>query len=277
MSVKKDASGRRSIQVDSRGARHAGRGLAGNCDRTRHLGVVCARRIRRREWQARRRHVGFRSGYGLTFRRHGVESASITSPEKAQAGCRAHRRSPPSSVLKRARAATCVVRIVQSLFASTDDWDGQLTGAEEGWPGITRVLRIYLSHFPRTGLRHHAPHGTCRQAPPLRRGTTLTTSRRRSRARALGQRWCRTQPAPRRLRGVADHISDQSIGRTCWCSIRRGLAPPHSAPSSSATMVMATLTCYMYGDQAAEHVARETPRWQTWMQTSLPRCQPTAR
>lgn len=28
------------------------------------------------------------------------------------------------------------------------------------------------------------------------------------------------------------------------------------------TMVMATLTFYMYGDQAAAHVAHETPRWQ---------------
>ena len=25
---------------------------------------------------------------------------------------------------------TCVVRVVQSLFASTDDWDGQLTGTD---------------------------------------------------------------------------------------------------------------------------------------------------
>src|SRR6516162_5392240 len=30
----------------------------------------------------------------------------------------------------------CVVRVVNSLFASTDDWDKQLEGAESGWPGI---------------------------------------------------------------------------------------------------------------------------------------------
>src|SRR5207237_508040 len=41
----------------------------------------------------------------------------------------------------------CVVRVVQSLFSSTDDWDGQLIGAEEGWPGIARILRLYLTHF----------------------------------------------------------------------------------------------------------------------------------
>src|SRR5690349_18741741 len=45
----------------------------------------------------------------------------------------------------------CVVRVVQSLFASTDDWDDQLLGAESGWPGGFRILRIYLTHF--RGLR----------------------------------------------------------------------------------------------------------------------------
>ncbi len=41
----------------------------------------------------------------------------------------------------------CVVRVVNSLFASTDDWDNQLIGTESGWPGFFRILRIYLTHF----------------------------------------------------------------------------------------------------------------------------------
>ena len=41
----------------------------------------------------------------------------------------------------------CIVRIVQSLFASTDDWDNQLESAAHGWPGFLRTLRLYLTHF----------------------------------------------------------------------------------------------------------------------------------
>src|SRR5215213_7193075 len=41
----------------------------------------------------------------------------------------------------------CVVRMVQSLFASTDDWDDQLIGTESGIPGAFRILRLYLTHF----------------------------------------------------------------------------------------------------------------------------------
>src|SRR5882757_6555406 len=41
----------------------------------------------------------------------------------------------------------CIIRIVQSLFASTDDWDTQLESAKSGLPGFLRTLRIYLTHF----------------------------------------------------------------------------------------------------------------------------------
>ena len=41
----------------------------------------------------------------------------------------------------------CLVRVVNSLFASTDDWDNQLEATESGWPGFFRTLRIYLTHF----------------------------------------------------------------------------------------------------------------------------------
>ncbi len=41
----------------------------------------------------------------------------------------------------------CLVRVVHSLFASTDDWDNQLESAGLGWPGFFRTLRIYLTHL----------------------------------------------------------------------------------------------------------------------------------
>src|ERR1700716_1277336 len=41
----------------------------------------------------------------------------------------------------------CRVRVVNSLFASTDDWDNQLESTGLGWPAFFRTLRIYLTHF----------------------------------------------------------------------------------------------------------------------------------
>ena len=58
----------------------------------------------------------------------------------------------------------CLVRVVHSLFASTDEWDNQLGGTEQGWPGVFKILRLYLTYFrgmpslpvwrPRRGSRH---------------------------------------------------------------------------------------------------------------------------
>ena len=43
---------------------------------------------------------------------------------------------------------TCVVRVVHSWFASTDEWDGQFESVEQGWVGFFGLLRLKLQHFP---------------------------------------------------------------------------------------------------------------------------------
>lgn len=39
---------------------------------------------------------------------------------------------------------SCVVRVIHSLVASTGEWDGQLAGIESGWPSFFDNLRRYL-------------------------------------------------------------------------------------------------------------------------------------
>lgn len=154
----------------------------------------------------------------------------------------------------------CVVRIVQSLFASTDDWDGQLTGAEEGWPGIARVLRLYLTHFrgQRSAiLRLMAPApGTAADA-----WATLTAALGLSGVRN-GQHCVAPAGAPA-LGGVVEHVSESPYGML----LRLDTPGPGTAALGTIEFgdaVMATITFYMYGDQAAANVARETPHWEAW-------------
>jgi uncharacterized protein YndB with AHSA1/START domain len=42
----------------------------------------------------------------------------------------------------------CVVRVVHSWFASTDEWDGQWEAVEQGWISFFQILRLALEHFP---------------------------------------------------------------------------------------------------------------------------------
>lgn len=42
---------------------------------------------------------------------------------------------------------TCTVRVVHSWFASSDDWDDQFEGHSYGWQSFFQILRLYLAHF----------------------------------------------------------------------------------------------------------------------------------
>jgi len=46
----------------------------------------------------------------------------------------------PEWIVEARGGGTCVVRVVHSLFANTDDRDGQLEGLEEVWPAYFAVL-----------------------------------------------------------------------------------------------------------------------------------------
>ena len=160
----------------------------------------------------------------------------------------------------------CVIRVVQSLFSSTDDWDAQLTGAEEGWPGIARILRIYLTHFrgQRSAImKVLAPvPGTATEA-----WATLTAALGLNGV-GVGQRWAVPAGVPA-LGGVVEHVSESPYGAL----LRLDTPGPGTAALGTIEFgdtVMAGWTFYLYGDQAAGIVARETPRWQAWIQERFP-------
>ena len=177
--------------------------------------------------------------------------------------------SPPMATefIVEARAGgVCVVRVVQSLFASTDDWDEQLTGSEGGWPGIFRILRLYLTHFrgQRSAIMQFMAPVSGTQADAWK---TLTAAVGLNGV-SLGQRWVALAGVPA-LGGVLEYLSDSPYGAL----LRLDKPGPGTAALGTIEFgdsVMATLSFYLYGDQAAGNVARETPLWQAWIQEHFP-------
>ena len=162
----------------------------------------------------------------------------------------------------------CVVRVVHSLFASTDDWDNQLEGTESGWPGFFRILRIYLTHFrgQRSAFMQAMAHvaGTKEEA-----WATLTAALGLSGVGA-GQRWAGPAGVPA-LGGVVELVSHSQSD--CGALLRLDKPGAGTAAVYLITIpgsVMATLSFYLYGDQAAGTVAHETPLWQAWIQERFP-------
>jgi uncharacterized protein YndB with AHSA1/START domain len=159
----------------------------------------------------------------------------------------------------------CVVRVVHSLFASSDDWDNQLEGTESGWPGFFRILRIYLTHFrgQRSAMMQWIAPAAGTEAEAW---DTLTAALGLKRV-SPGQRWTAPAGVPA-LSGVVEHVSE----RPCNALLR--LDKPGGAAAFGAVnfggSIMVTLSFYLYGDQAAGTVARETPLWQAWIQERFP-------
>ena len=160
----------------------------------------------------------------------------------------------------------CVVRIVQSLFASTDDWDGQLTGAEEGWPGIGRILRLYLTHFP--GQRSASMRLMVPMAGTPADAWAALTAALGLKEIEVGQRWTAPDGVPE-FGGVVEYASDSPYG----AMLRLDSPAPGVVALGTIEFgdtVLATITFYLYGDDAAMTVARETPLWQACMQERFP-------
>jgi hypothetical protein len=160
----------------------------------------------------------------------------------------------------------CVVRVVHSLFASTDDWDNQLEGTESGWPGFFRILRIYLTHF--RGQRSAIMQFVAPAAGTEAEARQTLTAALGLKGVSAGQRWTAPAGVPA-LGGVVEHVSQSP-----WIALLR-LDKPGPGTAALGTVsfggsAMATFSFYLYGDQAAGTVARETPLWQAWIQERFP-------
>jgi len=164
----------------------------------------------------------------------------------------------------------CVVRIVHSLFAETDDWDNQLEGTESGWPGYFRILKIYLTHF--RGQRSAMMQWMAPAAGTEAEAWESLTAALGLKSANAGQRWAVPEsvsagvPA---LSGVVEHVSQSP-----YSALLRLDQPGPGAAALGAVnfggQSMVTLSFYLYGDQAAGTVARETPLWQAWIQERFP-------
>ena len=161
---------------------------------------------------------------------------------------------------------TCIVRIVHSLFASTDDWDNQLEGTESGWPGFFRTLRIYLTHF--RGQRATTMKWMAPVAGSEAEAWETLTAALGMKGVSVGQRWTAPAGVPA-LSGVAEYVSQSPYDAL----LRLDKPGPGVAALGAFNMggqSMVVLGFYLYGDQAGGTVARERPQWDAWIQERFP-------
>ena len=160
----------------------------------------------------------------------------------------------------------CVVRVVHSLFASSDDWDGQLEATALGWPSFFRTLRIYLTHF--RGQASALMQFVAPVAGTESDAWNKLTAAFGLQGLSVGQPWMAPAGVPA-LSGVLEYVSQSPNDLL----VRLDKPGPGVAAFGSFDMggqVMVAVNFYRYGDDAVETAARETPRWQAWIQERFP-------
>lgn len=161
----------------------------------------------------------------------------------------------------------CLVRVVHSLFASTDDWDGQLEGTENGWPGFFRVLGIYLAHFDGEPCAPMQVLGVA-SGSESEAWERLAGPLGLSAARA-GERLDAGADAPP-LVGTVEHVDARPHNALLRLDAPAPGVAAIGAHACGGDAVQLMICCYFYGAGAADVVAREEPRWQAWLAERFP-------
>ncbi|WP_407351203.1 SRPBCC family protein [Luteimonas sp. R10] len=161
----------------------------------------------------------------------------------------------------------CVMRMVHSLFASSDDWDDQLEGFEGGWPGFFEVLRVYLAHF---AGREAATCGAMEsvdasESQVWRRLTELFGTAGADFGDGIVAR-----ETPERLSGVIERIEQSAKHR--YQVLR--LAAPGPGVALIGTYrwgesTHASVSLYLYGDDAKRKAAASEPKWRAWLERAV--------
>jgi len=162
---------------------------------------------------------------------------------------------------------TCRVRVVHSWFASTDDWDDQFESVEHGWPAFFRILKIYLAHFrglPSDVIPLMAMSSESKSAAWKKLLGSLGLGRLDE-----GQVVETADGAPR-LKGTVERVVQKEHEE-----LFLRLEEPTSGVAHLFSMEMGGQAClsvrfYLYGAQARDVAARETPVWQEWINGLFP-------
>ncbi|WP_439541561.1 SRPBCC family protein [Hyphomicrobium sp.] len=161
----------------------------------------------------------------------------------------------------------CLVRMVHSLFTSSDDWDDQMEGFEGGWPGFFEVLRIYLGHFA-------GKKAVSARVMAFTKSDQLAVWSRLTHELGLaglnaGERRT-TSAQPERMTGVvhAVHQDDQKRYALLRLDEPAGVAMFGTYGISDNVNVSAII--FFYGDDAAEKAQASEDLWRDWLGKTFP-------
>jgi uncharacterized protein YndB with AHSA1/START domain len=161
----------------------------------------------------------------------------------------------------------CVVRVVHSWFARTDEWDNQFEGHEHGWAAFFRILRLYLTHFrghtcSAFQLIGHAPGPASKAWDALTGPLDLADA-------VKGQQIKSPAGAPR-LAGVVEHVGPAEYPELLVRLDEPAPGIVHSFAMPMGGRVLLPVRVYLYGDRGRAVAATSEDVWGAWMNEHFP-------
>jgi len=157
---------------------------------------------------------------------------------------------------------TCTVRVVHSWFASSDDWDDQFEGHSYGWLSFFQILRLYLKHFqgqPCELVQLTAMSAAAQDAAWDRLMRPLGLEKA-----AVGERFI-TSGGPTALGGIVEVVNPPQ-----WPGVILRLEEPapsiaHLFAMTMGGQVLLSVRFYLYGASATGQAGTIRDRWQNWL------------
>ncbi|MBL8816401.1 MAG: SRPBCC domain-containing protein [Planctomyces sp.] len=163
---------------------------------------------------------------------------------------------------------TCVVRVVHRWFAETDDWDQQFEGHGEGWKAFFRILRLYLTHF--SGEPCSQIQLTGFGAEPKSAVWASMFGLLGLTNPAVGTRIV-TDPAALSFAGIVERTGESAYPEELLLRLdapTHGIAHLFAMPMGG--QVLLSIRFFLYGPEAAAVAAQVEPSWQAWIAHNFP-------
>jgi uncharacterized protein YndB with AHSA1/START domain len=161
----------------------------------------------------------------------------------------------------------CLVRVVHSWFASSDEWDGQFEAVEQGWVGFFGILRLKLQHFLGQSSAAFDVTGICAsgesEAWAALTGPFGLTNAADGQEVRLGADTPALSGKVEAARSGEEMSMILLIGEP-----GRGICQFFAVPMGEQTYV--SIRFFLYGEAAADVVAKAEPEWSRWFSARFP-------
>ncbi|HWD41582.1 MAG TPA: SRPBCC domain-containing protein [Fimbriimonas sp.] len=162
---------------------------------------------------------------------------------------------------------TCLVRVVHSWFAETDQWDSQFEGTETGWTAFFRDLELYLMHF--SGQPSHTFQLMAMSAQSQEAAWAKLTDALALSGKGVGAVVESPAGSPG-LSGEVKHVGSNEHPEAVVLLTEPGAGIGHFFAMPMAGMICLSIRVFIFGTASAGIVAREEAVWSAWTSETFP-------